>query len=304
VALTASLKEFSKYMTEAIGATSPESVAVRDEIGTRIQREILPFLLKAQSVERLAKKPRGYACDYSALQMVLENRPAGTDRVGVALDAAFLDLPALRALRHRKESVTAEIVRYARECGHAVQAAGIGGGAADPLLEAGQVLGSGNSLRGTIVDFDAPGLAAATGRAAAAGLSRDLRVLRTSVVQLASSHQEFDMPEQDIIYSLMVADFLDDRLLLRLLNDVFVKLRPGGEFLLSSFQPNNPDRAFLDFVVNWRIFHRNERDLTALFSRSRFSKIKLRFVTEPEGIVVLAVCRKPLPDERGFRAPW
>ena len=100
------------------------------------------------------------------------------------------------------------------------------------------------------------------------------------------------MPEQDIIYSLTVADFLDDRLLLRLLNDVHVKLRPGGEVLLSSFDPNNPDRTFLGSVINWKVFHRSERELSAVFNRSRFHKCKLQFFYEPEGIIFLAVCRK------------
>jgi hypothetical protein len=112
------------------------------------------------------------------------------------------------------------------------------------------------------------------------------------------------MKEEDIIYSLTVADFLNDRLLLRLLNDVYVKLRPGGEFLLSSFHPNNPDRAFLDYVVNWKVFHRSEDDLNALFKRSRFARVKLRFAYEPEGIILLAIAHKFDPEARGFKFPW
>jgi hypothetical protein len=100
------------------------------------------------------------------------------------------------------------------------------------------------------------------------------------------------MPEQDIIFSLTAADYLDDRLLIRLLNDIHVKLRPDGELLLSSFHPNNPDQAFLDLVVNWKIFHRTERELSAVINHSRFYKCKMEFVFEPEGIIFLAVCRK------------
>lgn len=291
-ALAASLKDFSKYMTDCVGKASPESFAVRDELGARIQREILPAFLKARTVERLAKKPRGYACDYEALNMILENAPAGAERIGPLLDAAFLALPSMRAVRKRHHNVTAQIITYARECARPLQVAGIGGGAAEPFFEASRALSGGDSLRGTIVDFDPHGLAAVSTRAADAGLDDHLHLLKTSIVHLASSHQKFDMPEQDIIYSLTVADFLDDTLLLRLLNDIYVKLRPGGDFLLSSFQPNNPDRAFLDFVVNWKVFHRSERELSAVFNRSRFHKCKLQFVYEPEGIIFLAVCRK------------
>ncbi|MEP6673172.1 MAG: cyclic nucleotide-binding domain-containing protein [Chthoniobacter sp.] len=292
-ALTASLKDFSKYMTDCLGKTSPESFAVRDELGARIQRDLLPSFLKARCIERLAKKPRGYACDYEALHLILENAPGGDDRSGPLLDAAFLELPALRAVRHRHHSVTAQIISYARECPHAMQVAGIGGGAAEPFFEASRALPPGKALRGTIVDFDPHGLKAVAARGTAAGLDDDqFQLLKTSIVHLASSHQKFDMPEQDIIYSLTVADFLDDTLLLRLLNDIYVKLRPGGDLLLSSFHPDNPDRAFLDYAVGWKVFHRSERELSAVFNRSRFHKCKLQFVYEPEGIIFLAVCRK------------
>jgi len=291
-ALTAALKDFSKYMTDCLGKTSPESFAVRDELGARIQRELLPSLLKARCVERLAKKPRGYACDYEALSMILENAPGGTDQVGPLLDAAFLALPSIRAVRQRHHNVTAQIISYARECPHPVQVAGIGGGAAEPFFEASRALAPGKTLSGTIVDFDPHGLAAVTARGTTLGVDGDLHLLKTSIVHLASSHQKFDMPEQDIIYSLTVADFLDDTLLLRLLNDIYVKLRPGGDLLLSSFQPDNPDRAFLDYAVGWKVFHRSEKELAAVFNRSRFHKCKLQFVYEPEGIIFLAVCRK------------
>jgi CRP-like cAMP-binding protein/SAM-dependent methyltransferase len=291
-ALRASLKDFIKFMTDAIGRTSPESFAVRDVLGARIQREILPYLLKAQTVERLAKKPRGYACDYEALKMILENSPSGTDHVGSMLDAAFLELPSIRAVRQRKDAVTERIVNYAKESTRPVQVAGIGGGAAEPLFNAVKAMPAGHSLRGTIVDFDPHGLAAISARGPAAGLNGNLGILKTSIVRLASSHQEFDMVDQDIIYSLTVADFLDDRLLIRLLNDIHLKLRPGGECLLSSFHPDNPDRAFLDFVVNWKVFHRTEKELSAVFNRSRFHKCKVQFFYEPEGIIFLASCRK------------
>ncbi|HEY3901917.1 MAG TPA: cyclic nucleotide-binding domain-containing protein [Chthoniobacter sp.] len=293
LAVTASLKDFSKFMTDALGKTSPESFAVRDELGARIQREILPFLLKARSVERLVKKPRGYACDYEALNLILENAPAGSDRGGPILDAAFLALPSIRAVRQRQEAVTERIVRYAQECNRPVQVAGIGGGAAEPLFAAAKALPAGHSLRGTIVDFDPHGLAAISDRGVAAGLNGHLALLKTSIVRLASSHQEFDMREQDIVYSLTVADILDDRLLIRLLNDIHLKLRPGGECLLSSFHPDNPDRAFLDYVINWKVFHRTEKELSAVFNRSRFHKCKVQFFSEPEGITFLAACRKP-----------
>ncbi len=303
-ALNASLADFSRFLTNSIGPKSRESFAVRDELGSRVMRELLPYVLGARTMERLHTKPRGYACDQTALQMLLDKTPGGTSPAGQLLDAAFHELPAIRGIRKRKATVTAEIVRYAAERNSPIQVAGIGAGASDPLFDALRAMPNSQSLRATIVDVDPHGLAAVSARAASEGLGRQIQLLKTSVLRLASGHQEFDMKEQDIIYSVTVADFLDDRLLIRVLNDVYEKLRPGGEFLLSSFRSDNPDRALLDYVTDWKISHRGEDELRALFKHSRFNRDKLRFVEDPEGPVILAIASKFDPAASGYQHPW
>jgi len=165
-----------------------------------------------------------------------------------------------------------------------------------------QAMPKGTFVSPTIVDFDPQGRAAVSARAASEGIQLD--VLKTSILRLASGHQEFAMKEQDIIYSVTVGDFLDDRLLLRVLNDVYDKLRPGGEFLLSSLRSDNPDRALLDYVVNWKVAHRGEEDLKGLFKHSLFNRDKLRFVEEPTVPIILTVARKFDPEASGYQHPW
>jgi len=107
-ALAASLKEFSRFLTDSIGPKSRESFAARDELGSRVLRELLPYVGRAQTMERLYTKPRGYTCDHTALQMVMQKTAAGTDRAGQLLDAAFHELAAIQGIRQRKAAITEE----------------------------------------------------------------------------------------------------------------------------------------------------------------------------------------------------
>jgi CRP-like cAMP-binding protein len=51
--LEKSFRDFAEFINQAIGDGSPETIDAREELGARIQREILPYLLKSQTVERL-----------------------------------------------------------------------------------------------------------------------------------------------------------------------------------------------------------------------------------------------------------
>src|SRR5690606_29107630 len=101
-------KTFSQKINEAIGQDSPETVDARDELGARIQRELLTYLLKARTPSQLYQKPRAYPGDFRALEMIAEAKPDGTSPVGTLLDEAFLQLPSCVALREGRELLISE----------------------------------------------------------------------------------------------------------------------------------------------------------------------------------------------------
>ena len=47
-----------------------------------VQREILPFVLATETAERFYSKPRGYAGDFLAIDMIYANQPRGAGRIG------------------------------------------------------------------------------------------------------------------------------------------------------------------------------------------------------------------------------
>ena len=54
----------------------------------------------------------------------------------------------------------------------------------------------------------------------------------------------------------------------------------------------NPNRAFMDHILRWKLIHRTEDDMNRLFRASEFARdgTKIRF--ESEGVNLLAECVK------------
>ena len=71
--------DFCRLIHATIGGSSAENSSVKAELGARLQREILPFILLTQTPDRFYSKPRGNAGDF------LNDRndlPESTDRHG------------------------------------------------------------------------------------------------------------------------------------------------------------------------------------------------------------------------------
>ena len=69
-------------------------------------------------------------------------------------------------------------------------------------------------------------------------------------------------------------------------------LAPGGRVILGNFHPNNVDKAFMDYVLDWKLIHRTEDDMNRLFAQSKFARPCTRFRFEQEGINLFAECVK------------
>jgi len=52
--------------------------------------------------------------------------------------------------------------------------------------------------------------------------------------------------------------------------------------------PSNPDKAFMDHVLDWHLIHRSEAEINLLFAASKFRDGCARFVYEAEGVMMFA----------------
>jgi extracellular factor (EF) 3-hydroxypalmitic acid methyl ester biosynthesis protein len=259
-----------------------------DGIGTYVFRETFAILTKSANVDRWFAKPRGYAGDYYTIELVYHEQPRGEGRTGRFVDRWALDRPAAQAVRNRRALLAGAI--------RDVAGAALGGPAlvtslaSGPAREVFDVLTSTDapSMHATCIDIDNEAVAYASERARELGVADRVAFVQDNVIRLSQGRGKAKLPRQHMIYSVGLIDYLEDMHVVKLLDWIHDHLLPGGTVVVGNFDVENPDRAFLDHIVDWRLIHRTADDLHELFARSKFGGSPVRVRTEPQQINLFA----------------
>ena len=73
---------------------------------------------------------------------------------------------------------------------------------------------------------------------------------------------------------------------------IYGLLRPNGRVILGNFHTDNPCKALMDHVLDWKLIHRSEDDMDRLFRASAFGRGATRIFFEDQRINLFAECRK------------
>jgi CRP-like cAMP-binding protein/SAM-dependent methyltransferase len=276
-----------------LGDTSPLNEYIREQIGARLQHEMLPYVLTTETADRFYSKPRGYAGDYLAIHKIYQNVPAGTGRLGPLVDRMFLDTPPARALRSRRSLLAGEILSTveARPEG-LTRILCLASGPATEIFDAFSSLDDKRRLKATLMDIDLQALAFVDEMRSKEKLANQISLVNENLIALFLGRVKTAIEPQDLVYSMGLIDYLNDKLVGKLLHYAYDSLAPGGRVILGNFHPKNPAKEFMDFVLEWRLIHRTEEDMNRLFQSSPFRRPCTRILFEEEGVDLFAECRK------------
>ena len=281
-----------RVVNTTIGEASSENSSVKAELGARLQREILPFVLLTKTTERFYSKPRGYAGDFKTIEMIYRNRPAGTGRIGPLLDRCFLNSPIAKAIRNRRLLLAQEITRTVEANNGAAHLTCLACGPAEEVFDVFQRLNDCRQVQASLVDIDLQALAYVGHRRDKAKLQNRVNLINANLVYLALGRQKLELTDQDLIYSVGLIDYFNDKFVVKLLNWIHGRLRPGGKVMLGNFHPKNYCREIMDYVLEWRLIHRSEEDMHRLFTYSAFGRSCTLTQLEAEGISLISECVK------------
>ena len=284
--------DFCRLVNTTIGDSSDENSSIKAELGARLQREILPFVLLTETAERLYSKPRGYAGDFLTIEMIYRNRSAGRGRIGPLLDRCFLRSPIAKALRNRRALLTRALMRTVEAKDGAAHVTSLACGPAQEMFDVFQQLGDRRGLQASLVDIDLQALAYVADLRDKARLQNRINLINANLVYLALGRQKLELKDQDLIYSIGLTDYFNDKFVVKLLDWIHGRLRPGGTVILGNLHPNNYCKEVMDYVLEWRLVHRSEEDMHRLFTYSAFARSCTRIEFEDEGISLFAECVK------------
>jgi extracellular factor (EF) 3-hydroxypalmitic acid methyl ester biosynthesis protein len=263
-------------------------------ISEHIERTALPLLMTSALLERSRTKPAGYAGDFRTIEMLYTDVAHGSSRLGRFIDRWFRNLAAARAVRNRRPLLARAIRDAALRC--APRPLAVTSLASGPAREIFDVLSAASPprLNATCVDIDAEALSFVKQRALELGLAQNLKLIRRNLLDVARRGRG-DAPAagQDLVYSVGLIDYFSDAQVVGLLDWIHGLLEPGGSVILGNFDVSNPDRPFMDHVLDWRLFHRSADDLRQLLGRSRFDQARVKVEAEEAGVNLFASCQKP-----------
>ena len=280
-----SLSQLLKAAREGGG----EDAAVRQEIADFVGREMHPYLLLTRIAERIYSKPRGYAGDFQTIEWMYRNETGGTGAAGPLIDAAILERPAARAVRNRRRLLAREILGIVQRSAGDARVTSLACGPAEELFDTyANLLENPGVLRATCVDIDLQALALVSDRLAKENLQRFVKLEQGNLVYLAMGREKLELEPQDLIYSIGLIDYFQDKFVVKLLDWIHDRLRPGGRVILGNFHPANPDRGLMECVLDWHLIHRDEGDMNRLFEASKFGAPCSETRLEEEGVNLFA----------------
>ena len=264
-----------------------------DAIGAYVFRETFPFFMASRITDRCYTKPRGYAGDFETINMIYQGEAAGDGRIGPLIDRWAMSQAAPTAVRQRRTTLMSHIARIkaAQPSGAPVNITSL---AVGPGREFFDVIEADKerSLFITGVDIDPESLNFVAARARELGVSSQIRLIQGNIIRMARGKQPVEIPPQHLVYSLGLMDYLEDAIVVTCIDWMFDMLLPDGEAIIGNFDAENPDKAYLDYIMEWVLTHRSADDLREIFSRSKFGKRPVEVFSDTTKVQLFARCVK------------
>ncbi|KWT86781.1 cyclic nucleotide-binding domain-containing protein [Candidatus Magnetominusculus xianensis] len=142
---------FHVLLNTVIGEDSHLNVHIKETIGFNCQKELFPYILLTNTLERMYVKPLGYAGDYLTIKEMYDNKPSGKTPLGTMLDNCVLNWPAAHAVRNRRIILVEEIKSLIESSnGNEVNIASIACGPAEEIFDAYKNIDNSNILKTTL----------------------------------------------------------------------------------------------------------------------------------------------------------
>ncbi|MCP4147747.1 MAG: hypothetical protein GY757_08345, partial [bacterium] len=220
-------------------------------------------------------------------------QPEGYGRLGPVLDQCLLNLPAAKAVRNRRSILYKEIIKTINEKnGKTANIMSIACGPSREILDVLQSTSGEKALKATLLDFDLKALSFVDEELENLDLKKNVELVNENILLLISGRKKLLIEKQDFVYSIGLIDYFSDRIVIKLLNYIHSILHENGRVMVGNFHPQNPTKAFMDYVLEWPLIHRSEEDMNRLFMSSKFQRPCDKIIFEEEGINLFVECRK------------
>ncbi|MCE9527921.1 MAG: class I SAM-dependent methyltransferase [Planctomycetales bacterium] len=245
---------------------------------------------------RARHKPRGYAGDHELLRRIAE-REICMHPLGRCLDQYFQSQAAPQAVRNRIALAAGWIVDAVnRNSAPVFRVASVGSGPAlDVAIACLRLHPEHRSqLRVTLLDLDGEALDQATQRLSTHLDASQMTIVQSNIFRLAERPSLAESLQGcNLILCTGLFDYLPHPAAVAILGEFWKRLAPGGAAYVFNFAPDNPTRAYMEWLGNWYLLYRQKEEMAALAAAAGIAREHYRLGAEPLGIDVYLALSKP-----------
>jgi SAM-dependent methyltransferase len=240
-------------------------------------------------------KPYGYSGDFHIIDNIYNNKPATVGFDGL-WDTYYLQMTACRATRMRKEKLKELIIETARcRNGRAVRIMDLASGPARGIKE----LLDADTQRifsKTVFDCFDQDQHAIDYASQLIGKTPQVNFFQKNALRIALKKDvSQEIPYQyDLIYSAGLFDYLDERIAVRLVSNLYKLLKPGGMMVIANFgeKRNNSSAGLMEWVTEWYLIYRTENEFRRLFEQAGLLDSAFSVSLQDDEVVLYANVRK------------
>lgn len=270
--------------------------AVLDAVKEYTERTVTPILTEEATWARAYDKPLGYPGDYLAMDAIYAD-----ERRGRTLFEKFLHMTVrftARGLMSRMRMM-GDILKEAQTGASMTgpfRAMNLGCGPATEVVHRLATADIGPQQRFTLIDQDegALGLAIARSRTAIARSARgdDIVGYNISFMDLLRENAAYaEAKPQDVIYSVGVFDYLNDRLCNRLVKRLVPKLKIGGKVVIANVSTSDVGMMWqTGALLDWELIYRDRRDMLAM--AAGIDGVECTVLTDPTDNVEFLIVKR------------
>jgi len=272
------LKQFKKRI---------ENTSIESFMWHYIFKEIYPIIMRSRFADRAYTKPKGYAGDFMMMEMLYQNTPDGDGKLGIIIDHWCLSTSSAQAVRNRKKLLSGKIKDI---CDHkqetqkgSIRIMNLACGPNRELFDFLYQCDYSERIDATCVDIDSQALHYIDQQINVFSHQAVIRLMNENLIKWALGKIDHDFGFHDIIYSAGLTDYLNDDLFTAFVNRCYLQLKDNGYLIIGNFAPYNPDRLFMDHILDWRLIYRTSDELKHLFQQTAFCD-NVSVFSEPEQV--------------------
>ena len=239
------------------------------------RRQIHPLVLCSPFTYRTFHKPLGYAGDYEMVNMMMRDPFEGGTLFARAINYSFLETPPVIAHRNRIKylcQMLRDEVRRNAETGRRTRILNLGCGPAHEVQRFLAKEDLSDLCAFHLLDFNAETIRHTEDRMTEL-LRRHGRVGSTSFLERSvqdllrqDSRGDSELPWEsfDVVYCAGLFDYLSQRVCKKLVEVFNRLLRPGGLLVVTNVSMDNPNKAWMEYILEWNLIYRDKEGMKDL----------------------------------------